>query len=444
MKKQIYKFAFLSFLLILKNLVFGYFPILDDYIQYGSYSLYTKNYILFNVGTIYKRPAATVFDLFLWQKLGMNISAVIIAVMLVLSLFMLKEIFKIIKVNIGIFTFTFTLLCPLNFESTYWLSASSRIVSGVFFCALSLYIIAFTKRKIGIFAFWFFNFLSYLFYEQALIFSFVSAVFFLFFKNKKLIFIPFSNLIPTVGYYIIAAPSDRFSERGKIGIKFFPHIKSLAEIFFSVLPKMIFKSEYLIFAVILFVISMFVLYKFLTFNSSAQNRGIIFAAVVFVLPFAPYFILKNSYLSLRSVFFAVMSIGIFSDNIRISKRTAAALISLLISLFAVGSASEFFQYKAVCETDRTICRNLVNSGFIEDNKTYYLVGAKKMYIDINAPFAEHILNVTQSDWSLTGAVRFFAQNKNIRRIIPVSSESECTQNCEKIYIDDNLKIKKLK
>ena len=182
MKKHIYKILPLSFLLILKNLIFGYFPILDDHIQYSAYSLYTQKYILFTVGTIYKRPGAAVFDLFVWQNFKMPVSVIIITVMLVFSLFMLKEVFKTVNINIGIFSGAFMLFCPLNLEAVYWLSASSRIVTGLFFCVLSLYIITFAKRKIGIFAFWFFNLLSYLFYEQALIFSCVTTVFFLFFK----------------------------------------------------------------------------------------------------------------------------------------------------------------------------------------------------------------------------------------------------------------------
>ena len=442
MKKHIYKILPLSFLLILKNLIFGYFPILDDHIQYSAYSLYTKKYILFTVGTIYKRPGAAVFDLFVWQNLGMNISVICITVMLVLSLFMLKEIFKTVNINIGIFSGAFMLFCPLNLEAVYWLSASSRIVTGLFFCALSLYIITFAKRKIGIFAFWFFNLLSYLFYEQALIFSCVTTVFFLFFKNKKLTAIPILNIVLTGGYYIICAPFDRFSARAEIGFKIFPHIKSLAEIFFSVLPKMIFKSKYLILSIIIFAVSVFVLHKFRKKNQNKSFSGIICALLVFVCPFAPYFILKNSYLSLRSTFFAVTALGIFLDNITLSKRTANTVSALVLSLFLAGSASEFFEYKSVYETDKTICENIINSHLIEDNKTYYLIGAKRMYNNINAPFAEHILNVTQADWSLTGAVRAYSHNKNIKRIIPIEKESLATQNYEKIYIDGNLEIKK--
>lgn len=442
MKKHIYKILPLSFLLILKNLIFGYFPILDDHIQYSAYSLYTKKYILFTVGTIYKRPGAAVFDLFVWQNFKMPVSVIIITVMLVFSLFMLKEVFKTVNINIGIFSGAFMLFCPLNLEAVYWLSASSRIVAGLFFCALSLYIITFAKRKIGIFAFWFFNLLSYLFYEQALIFSCVTTVFFLFFKNKKLTAIPILNIVLTGGYYIICAPFDRFSARAEIGFKIFPHIKSLAEIFFSVLPKMIFKSKYLVLSIIVFIVLIFILYKFCNTCQRKSFYGIIYAMLVFVCPLLPHFILKNSYLSLRSTFFAVTALGIFLDNITLSKRTANTVSALVLSLFLAASASEFFEYKSVYETDKTICENIINSHLIEDNKTYYLIGAKRMYNNINAPFAEHILNITQADWSLTGAVRAYSHNKNIKRIIPIENESLATQNYEKIYIDGNLEIKK--
>lgn len=444
MKKQICKYALVLSLLAAKISLFGfrYFPTLDDYIQYSAYSLYPKNYVLFTVGTIYKRPAAAVFDLFVWQKLGMYFSLVLLTFMLFLSAVFLILALKTAGINLSRFFVLFFLFCPLNFEGTYWISAASRIVTSIFFCAVSLYVFAFAKGKFRIFIFAFFNLLSYLFYEQSLVFSFVTTIVFLCFTNKKFIAVPIINVVLTGVYYIICAPFDRFADRGEIGIKFLPHILSLCEIFTSVFPKMIFKSPHIWISPLIFAVILFILNKFCPPKNFSGKRSIIYAFAVFLCPFTPYFVLKNSYISLRACIFAVMAIGTILDNIPFSKRSSNIIFSALLSLFLISSASELSQYKAAYQTDKAICENLINSHLIEDNKTYYLVGAKRVHNQITAPFAEHILNVTQADWSLTGALRSYSQNKNIKRIIPVSDSAQANENYEKIYIDNNLKISK--
>ena len=434
MKKQIFKYTAVFALLIAKISLFGfkYFPTLDDYIQYKAYSLYSKKYILFFVGTVFKRPAAAFFDLFICRITGMYPALLIITAMLFFSAVMLKNTYKSIGVNLGRFFIIFVLFCPLNFEAAYWISASSRIVSGMFFCALSLIILARLKGKIRIFLFFFANLLSFLFYEQSLVFSFVTTCFFLYFKEKKLIFIPVFNLVLTAAYYIFLAPFDRFGERGEIGIKIIPHIKSLSEIFFSVLPKIILKAPHIALSAVIFACFLSVFSKIPPPYSGIKKRSIIYAVLIMFLPFAPYVFLKNSYLSLRSIFFAVMAIGIILDNICFGRRTANVLCALLLSVFIIGNASELSQYRAVNMTDTKILKTV--SLNISDNETYYLVGAKRMYVNINAPFAEHILNITQADWSLTGALRAYTGNKNIKKIIPVENDFEVPKNFKKIYI----------
>ena len=60
--------AFLAALLFkVASLGFCYFPVLDDYIQYGGYPLYENvGYVFFHIGTMATRPFASALDPTLW------------------------------------------------------------------------------------------------------------------------------------------------------------------------------------------------------------------------------------------------------------------------------------------------------------------------------------------------------------------------------------------
>ena len=82
---------------------FSYFPILDDYIQYGSYHLYDKSYVLFDIGTIYTRPLSALCDMYVWGLLQNNLSYVfiIITAMHFASAFLFKRSFSKIDLQPG-------------------------------------------------------------------------------------------------------------------------------------------------------------------------------------------------------------------------------------------------------------------------------------------------------------------------------------------------------
>lgn len=452
MKKQkYYKVIFLSFLFAIftqKNFICGvkYFPVLDDYIQYGVYPLFNNvvKDVFINIGTIYTRPLAGVFDVFVWANFWdkMYIPLFIICVLQFLSAVLIMFSFEKIDVHVGKFFLVFYLFCPLNCEGTYWISASSRICVGAFFCALSIFAVSKQHKKINILLFFIFNLISYLFYEQCLIFSFCTAVYFIFFKNRKLLIIPVLNAVITGVYYILFSNKGAFAQRSEFGFKIIPLIKSNIKIFFDVLPKMIIKTEFILWAIPIGILFYLFFRKVSFSKTSNTKRGIVFALLILFLPYLPFLILKNSYVSLRNIVFALGAIGILLDNIKIPQKTSLIIFCLLLSIFSLSSANEVMQYKKVYEIDKTICKNIIKSGLIKDNKNYYLVGAKPLYADISVYFNEHIHNVTQSNWALTGALRAYSKNLNIKNIIPIPDESYEDENFEKIYIDENLNISK--
>lgn len=450
-RKPSYKtlfFILLFFLFIIKNFVCGikYFPVLDDYIQYSTYKLFDNVFqdVLIDIGTVYTRPLAGIFDVYVWSLFWdkMYVALFIISILQFLSAYFISASFEETDIHFSKFFVLFYLFCPLNIESVYWISASSRICVGVFFCALSLFVISKKITKTNTVLFYVFNLFSYLFYEQCLIFSFVLSVFFLVYKNKRLVLIPVLNLILTAVYYVLFSGKGAFSNRNELGFKLLPIIYSNIKIFSEVFYKMIVNAKFILLFIPLCIAFYFVFKRF-NCNKKVNTRKSIFLAVlIFLLPYAPFVFLKNSYISLRNVIFALIATGMILDNINIPKKISHITFCLILSVFLLSSANEVMQYKKVHEIDKTICENIINSKLIQDNKTYYLVGAKPLYTDISVYFNEHIHNVTQSNWALTGALRAYSKNLNIKNVIPVQYEYEAKNNFEKIYIDEKLNISK--
>jgi|GEM_PF-534635 len=188
-----YGFATAFIIAALRFLYFGfrYFPQLDDYIQYNSmvrlighngWEIITENNLLA------ARPLAGIFDVFVWSNLwgGWMILAVIImaalhagAAMLIWRL--LCRHFRLSYIFVVVF-----LLYPTGFEGTYWLSASARVVVGLFFAALSAWLFdrylsnceprTLAQKAGSLLLIGFVNLASFGFYEQALVLSAVMMI----------------------------------------------------------------------------------------------------------------------------------------------------------------------------------------------------------------------------------------------------------------------------
>ena len=140
-EKLFFVMFFIAF--VFKYLIYGfqYFPILDDYIQYGGYPLYdTPSHVLFYIGTISSRPLASLLDVFFWGKLWHtpHLMLILSGAFHLLSCVTFYKVAKENNVALSPLFAVFYLFFPLGYEATYWVSASSRIVVGLFFCSLSL------------------------------------------------------------------------------------------------------------------------------------------------------------------------------------------------------------------------------------------------------------------------------------------------------------------
>jgi hypothetical protein len=126
---------------MLRNCVAGfqYWPQLDDYIQHHNYAAgFTFPELQKVVGVLSARPLAGLADYFLWSPLfermifGVAIISALYAASVMLSRRLLERYFPVGP----IFPVVMALL-PLGIEGTYWMSASTRVVCGLFFACLT-------------------------------------------------------------------------------------------------------------------------------------------------------------------------------------------------------------------------------------------------------------------------------------------------------------------
>ncbi len=131
--KRLFAIAFAAFVRM-GCFGFKYYPQLDDYIQYGRYPYAEKPFsqIFIKIGLYAARPLAGLGDIYLWGRLwrNMGFAFFIITLLHILSAYIFVVTSDKLNKPVGVIFIVFYLLCPVNIEGSYWISASSRIVVG--------------------------------------------------------------------------------------------------------------------------------------------------------------------------------------------------------------------------------------------------------------------------------------------------------------------------
>lgn len=153
---------------------FRYFPQLDDYIQYEKYASFAPlGEMIERLGLFSSRPLAGVADIAFWSHFwgsGMIAAVLLLAGLWAASALLFRRVFDRLF-GCGSLFCVFYLLLPLTFEGTYWMSAATRVVCGMFFCALSLWLLLrwITRgRWLALTGFAVCQLLAFGFYEQTL------------------------------------------------------------------------------------------------------------------------------------------------------------------------------------------------------------------------------------------------------------------------------------
>lgn len=449
----------LLLLLALKYRWPAYYPTLDDYILFGGYPAYPHPWgdVIMRLGLLNIRPLAGLGDIYFW---GMfwdmpYVALGIITVLHALCALVFEGVFRRMGVRVGAVFFGVFLLMPMGFEGAYWLSAATRIITGLFFASLAALALlehfkkAGARRYLYLLLFGLLQLISFGFYEQVAAFSAALCLIIIFFERRgrgAALGAALFNIAALGAYYILRSGSGIAGTRGELVApaqlweNLILVLERIFELFKSGLYELnvagLSRAAKMLWAgggMAVFYVAAAVLLAASApvFCEDPDKKGKMLkalglGALLFILPFSFYPFLKEPHMGYRNGFISLIGLGIFLDALlgallrkKALYRGAAAL--LIMFLMAVNFA-ELNDYKAVCEADRVICENIVSAlspDVLRGEREVVVLNAKPYYAEQSARFAEHIYNLTQSDWALTGGVRARAKNLKIKRIIPV-------------------------
>lgn len=470
-KKPLINFAYIFWATLLLTMIarytylgLNYYPVLDDNNMYGFiFNSYTSKEAFIRLAT--SRPIAYFFDCFIISRLWRDMWIVLIMITILhwLCCIILFKIFGMLNINIGYFSIIYFALAPFSTEATYWISASSRLVIGLFFSLSSIYILVAcvtckritSKQKLFIYysLFWLLNLLSMGFYEQITVISFIIPVIIFVFYYKKLkhkwvIALSFFNISIFVFYYKYFNNVGQIASRGQlISGGFLSHTKNVIK----AIRNLAFNEQWLMikngiarglelvvsngYWLIILIITVVILSicSSISLKSTNNNKNIakklILSFILFFLPFAPFFVLDKIYIANRNVFLSLFSIGILVETLLCvafkwdkMKIGVSIINGVMCALFLLTNVSEINDYRNVSMIDQEIVTNLAHaySQADENGKDGTLLfNAKDIYTDVTQ---KHFSNCTAADWALTGAVQSLANDIPFGVVHPIKKE----------------------
>lgn len=457
-----------------------FYPLmLDDYLQYYVYPRFSLSILrlIKEQGMFASRPLAGVSDLFIWSRFFSNmlVAVFIISTMFAVSGLIFYNILgKYVKIT-PVFL-VFYLLFPMNIEGTYWISASSRVVAGIFFAALFFLCMekCLSEWKLYCFILYaFFQLVSICYYEQYIILAFVLTLFLIVLHKPKFInalayiFIPVLNA--TV-YYIFTMNSGyslMYTNRGELANIFgsyfweshLPRVKEQFEkLFYSPVKllgkgflrginimaeeKWIISAIFIIFAgIIIFIIA---LKKSSEtehiFQRKTKKAEIFFrftaSVVLFAMPLSVFILIANPWVSLRVTVASSVGAALWTDTCfsalsslmkkeKLKNIFSAVVPAILCVWFMTSTVSEVHDYKQTYRDDQQIISAISQTITRFDRTlTVTVLGVERSYLDdVNFTHNEHIHGVTESSWALTNAVKAYSGTGETPEILPLPTQN---------------------
>ena len=429
-------FPVIIFFALLRMCCFGfrYFPQLDDYIQYGCYPNMPDAYM--NIGLYATRPLAGIFDIYVWGRLWDNmwLAFLTITVLHAVSAYLFIVAAGNSGMRLGLMFAVVYLLCPVNIEGAYWISASSRIVVPLFFASISFYCLSINK----LIPFSIFQLLSLLFYEQAIVFSVVVSLIIAIKQKKRLVgIVTLSNSTFILLYYLIFSQTGSFAGRAAVTI-FNP--AAAYDIISSWNPAWVLKNFYdgLVMGGWLYTLAVTVLCCVFMIAGREEEEALcrykislqfLFGLSLFFFSYIPIFILENYVFALRNNFIPLIGIAVMVDALFSLNKFKHVFVALFAMIFIISTMPELDFYRRNYEHDTQIIAHV--SGNISRDKPNSIIDARLRYVTTNNDFAEHILSISSSDWALTGAVRESLQEYTLRQFV----FDEASDEFNLIYLD---------
>lgn len=416
----------------------GYEPILDDTVQYILYPT-SVDYgaLIAREGMFSSRPLAALMDLFVVGQMGNLFFAVILmAVMHGISCVLFQRILSRFFSVGPVFAVIYTLL-PLGCEGTYWLSAATRVVSGLFFTACAAMVLC---RFIEAGKWWrvplyfLLELLSFGFYEQILVLSFaLSGLIFLHhFREKRAALAWMAFLCAGIyfGFTAYFRADSPLADRMEL---LYPNTPYYFNVFLPDLARQIGMSFLSAGVRTTFVgfwrglVSCFtgswlygiaaaglaVWYGILNWprkrgavvSVEGWARALWWGVLLFIAPITPFFVIARPYFSLRSTVPSFVGAAILIDLLfraLIRRRRAMAAVSgAMVFVCLLGCASEIGDYKATAKADRVLAEAVME----RESELYGRVGILNVkefpVTGQNYPYHEHVASVAAADWTLS-------------------------------------------
>lgn len=386
---------------------FNYFPLLDDYIQYGIYPFAYKPFesVYLKAGLFAYRPLAALADIYLWGRFwgALGIVFFSITIMHAVSAYLFIKTSERLNVPLGMTFAAIYLLCPINIEASYWISASSRIIVGLFLSSLSAYFLSRDKPLTHTC----FQFIAMFLYEQIAVLSFVLS--FIIILRKK----NWRGLLPLAGNILIFTLYYGFfiktgQMRGNISREI-PGIDNVKQILYPWFLSGLYINGFArgarlggINLIAAIVISIY--FGVFEKRQAAKPAMFIIGAALFAAPQIPILLLAGNNVSFRTCATSLAGAAIMADTLLcFTAKLKRAAVTGLCFVFMIVCISELADYRENYFTDRKITQYVADR--LSRAEQNAVIGAKDTYITQNVFFVDHIKSVTSSDWALTGCMR---------------------------------------
>lgn len=447
---------------------FRYFYQLDDYIQYHNYTYFYDDLWNFvaEMGMLSSRPAAGPADVFVWSRFFpcMIVAVAVLAAMYTAAGVLLYRIFqKYFRVT-WLFPVLFALL-PLGFEGTYWVSASSRVVCGLFFCVLGAWFLERywdRGRWYLLLPAMLLEFFGSCFYEQALVFGValfcLLALLRLRTKEKRALWGGFS-LVNAVLYFVLTSlmPSGPLYS-GRMGLVlptspdyfkvFLPNIwRQLKGVFQGGGFATVFKgfrrgcaivaqdgAVLFLLALVLLAVA-FGIACYRDRRETEQGKllpALLVGLLLALAPLAPFLVIANPWFSFRGAVasFGGIALGVDAltaalwSRVKGGRLAAPAVAAAVAAVFCIAGVSELHDYRQTYQDDHKAADTVLAQLDLSDSaQRIGLLGLEKTYLtDQNWAHHEHIHGTTESGWAFTALLEYKTKNKEIATVIPLHAD----------------------
>ena len=473
-------FLLLFALIFVRYCYFGfeYYHQLDDYIQYHNYTAKGLDLqgIIDKLGLLAARPLAGLADIIVWARLFSVMIAAVAAIsaMLAASACFFHDVFRR-RFGTGSLFFVVYALLPLGFEGTYWVSASSRVVVGLFFVSLSLWLFERWLRdgkKSAAALFALAQLAAFGFYEQAMVLAFAAPILFAamsFRAQRRRSLFALCGVVSLVIFVLFtraftpAAGSGLYGNRSAMAnvfsVSYFtgkvPEVLGqLRSVFvgggFYTLVKGAWRGAKIFAAQPNFLFAAVVLALCAALYGVARVRGgetaaegetrarpraaLVMGALLALAPLAPFFLLVETWFSFRGAVMSFAGLALIADTLlrlvlnsgaakpRLGgERTGAAITAVIALICCVAAISELSDYRDTTAHDMAFVGLLADTVLDVDSEARIaILNVEPSYLENqNYVYHEHIHGITESGWALYGGLEARVGFDNVRSVTPL-------------------------